>query len=150
MIKIRSIYSERKPHEYAFKTEGESMTQQQFQAECDINNIMVKYRKTGLLTHVNKVQGNYGDFESVEDYQTMLGKVMHAEATFMDLPSEIRAKFGNDPAQLIGYLTDEKNYDEAVSYGLIIPKKSEDPLADSFEKALDKHEAKKSKSPEQK
>ena len=107
-IIFKTRFKTHTPRKYATKQEGESLTQQQFKAECDVNNILAKYRKTGMLTHVHKHQGNFGDFSSVEDYQTSLGKLMQAQQSFESLPSELRAKFENDPAKLISYLSDEK------------------------------------------
>ena len=39
-----------------------SMTKQSFADECDINNIMKRYIKDGVVNHLNTYQGNYGDF----------------------------------------------------------------------------------------
>ena len=38
-----------------------SLTKQSFKDECNINNIMSKYMKDGLIGHVNKHQGRYDD-----------------------------------------------------------------------------------------
>ena len=104
-VKISSRFDTHPPRTYAFQTTGESMTQQQFKAECDVNDILAKYKRTGMLSHIQKHQGNFGDFSSVEDYQTSLGKLMQAQQSFESLPSELRAKFENDPAQLISFLS---------------------------------------------
>lgn len=124
---------------------GESRTQQQFKKECDVNNILAKHRRTGMVTHVNKHQGQFGDFSNLEDYQTSLHKVMTAQNSFNLLPSELRNKFGNDPAQLISYLADPKNDDEAIRFGLKL--KPETPIStqESFERALENNDKKRSK-----
>jgi len=94
------------------------MTQQNMAAETDINNIMAKYQKTGVLTHVSKYVGQYGDFSGVPDYKTGLEMVMAAEEMFMSLPAKIRDRFGNDPAKFIDFATNEDNIDELRSMGL--------------------------------
>jgi len=35
------------------------------------------------------------------------------------LPSKIRDRFGNDPSQLLSFLADSSNKDEAISLGLV-------------------------------
>jgi len=117
-IKIRKRFDEYKSKDYAKESKGESMTQQQFKEECDVNNILAKYRKTQMLTHINKHEGKFGDFSNVDDYHTSLEKLNMAQSNFELLPSELREKFGNDPGKLIEYLQDSKNDEEAIKYGL--------------------------------
>jgi len=108
---------ERKRLQLNFPDDG--LTQQNFQEETDINNIMAKFAKTGLVDHVNRVAGSYGDFTTVQDYQLHLDQVMAAQTAFMELPATIRRRFDNDPAHLLAFIQDPKNRDEAVSLGLI-------------------------------
>lgn len=114
----------RKPYQSSVPVQLSSfektLAQQQFQDECDINTIMDRYSQDGLLDHVNNFQGSYGDFTSAEDYQSSLNQVIEAEASFMDLPARVRARFGNDPSQLIGFLesTDPADLEESVKLGL--------------------------------
>ena len=108
---------ERKRLQLHFPDDG--LTQQNFQEETDINNIMAKFAKTGLVDHVNRVAGSYGDFTTVQDYQLHLDQVMAAQTAFMELPATIRRRFDNDPAHLLAFIQDPKNRDEAVSLGLI-------------------------------
>lgn len=96
-----------------------SMTQQQFKDECDINNIISKYQKTGTITHLRRTEGQYLDMSEISDYQTSLNKVIEANRLFDELPSEVRLRFGNDPAQFINFCENpEKNYEEGVKLGL--------------------------------
>lgn len=108
----------------------DGLTQQNFHEETDINNIMAKFAKTGLVDHVNKVQGAYGDFTSVQDYQLHLDQVMAAGDAFMALPATIRRRFDNDPAHLVAFLGDPRNRDEAIALGLIEPPPPPEPKAD--------------------
>lgn len=114
---------------------NDGLTQQNFQEETDINNIMAKFAKTGLVDHVNKVTGSYGDFTSVQDYQLHLDQVMAANAAFMQLPSAVRRRFDNDPAHLLSFLQDDRNRDEAVKLGLVNPPATPEPKAEPKAKA---------------
>lgn len=96
-----------------------SMTQQHMKDECDINNIMAKYQKTGLITHVAAHRGNYDDFTIMPDYKTAMDTMMSAQEMFLTIPSEIRAHFENDAGQFVEFATDPDNYDQMVDMGLV-------------------------------
>lgn len=106
-----------------------TMAKQSFQAECDINTIMSKYQQTGLIEHVQKFQGSYGDFTSVADYQVSLNQVLDAQNAFDALPSSIRARFQNNPGAMLAFLEDPSNRDEAVKLGLVEPPPPPPPKA---------------------
>lgn len=97
------------------------MTKQSHAAESDINNIMDRYFKTGIVEHVATVQGKYGDFTSIPTYQEALDKIRRAQEMFMSLPSDIRAKFQNDPGEFLDFATNPENRDEMIEMGLIEP-----------------------------
>lgn len=96
-----------------------SMTQQHMKDECDINNIMAKYQKTGLITHVAKYQGMYDDFTVMPDFKTAMDTMLEAQEMFLTLPSDIREKFDNDAGEFVEFATDSRNYDEMVDLGLV-------------------------------
>lgn len=97
----------------------QTRTQQQFKEQCDVNNIVRKYQITGEFTHLSQKIGAYSDISEVPDYQTMIHQIKDAENAFMDLPATTRARFKNDPGQLMAFLKDSKNYDEGVKLGLL-------------------------------
>jgi phage internal scaffolding protein len=99
--------------------EGESKTQQNFKKTCDVNAILARYSKTGVLDHVRSVQGSYGDFSNVGGYQEALMRVQAAQQAFDALPAKIRKRFDNNPEELLAFVSDRKNMKEAVSLGLI-------------------------------
>nr|QJB20409.1 MAG: internal scaffolding protein [Microvirus sp.] len=113
--KIRSFFDRTRTKQHV--GEG-SHVQQNMADETDINNIMSKYQKHGVLTHVNRYAGQYGDFSGVPDYKTGLERVQAAEEMFQSLPAKIRDRFGNDPAQFIDFATDASNIDEMRKMGL--------------------------------
>lgn len=96
-----------------------SMTQQQFADECDINHIMKRYEKTGEIVHRNSKQGVYADFSEIKNYHEMMDQVLYAQEAFLTLPAKIRARFRNDPGQLLSFLDDSKNLKEAEELGLL-------------------------------
>lgn len=95
-----------------------SHVQQHLAQETDINRIMSKYQKTGLLTHVSRYAGQYGDFSMVPDYKTGLERIQASQEMFMSLPSSIRDRFNNDPAQFIEFATNPDNQEELQNMGL--------------------------------
>lgn len=134
-----------------FSTTGPSMTHQSMKAECDINNIMRKYERDGIIAHRNTYEGQYGDFtELPQDYQSSLNAVLEAQEMFLTLPARVRAKFENDPASFLEFVSNPKNQDEMIELGLaerspghspgqiIEPSETaEKPAAKSAEKAAD-------------
>lgn len=144
-MKFATRYEPHPQHQYGFQTLGESMTQQQFKGECDVNNILAKYKKTGLVTHLAKHNAKFGDFSTYEDYQQSLDKILTAQNSFNHLPSELRKKFDNDPGKLIEYLQDEKNHDEAIQYGLMHKIEQPPDLKKAFGEALEENDTKRKK-----
>lgn len=114
----------------ATKSDKPTRTQGQFKDECDVNMIIAKYKKTGIITHLNNKTGVYADITELGNYQEALGKVIAAETAFNQLPSEIRSKFHNNPQELIEYLDNPKNTEESIKLGLRIRSKKETTLDD--------------------
>lgn len=80
----------------------DSRTKQSFKDECDINNIVSRYKKTGVLPDSARAgMGRYGDFSAVPSYHEMHQRVLAANEVFALLPAKIRRELGNDPGALI-------------------------------------------------
>ena len=101
------------------KFEGKGRTKQEFAKDCDINLIMEKYKRTGMIEHVKRYEGSYGSFLGGQDFQTAMFAVAQAREMFESLPAETRARFGNDPAAFLHFVEDEKNIDEMRELGLL-------------------------------
>lgn len=95
----------------------ESMTEQSHKNSCDIHHILRKYKKTGMLPHVNSVPGKYADYPSYIDFHTMMVKIATAKSMFESIPSHIRAKFDNDPGKFVDYASDPNNRDAMLEMG---------------------------------
>lgn len=94
-------------------------TQQQFKDQVNVNNIMARYRRTGTIDHIRNVQeGAYADLSDLPDYQDALNTVIVAQSTFNNVPSDIRARFQNDPKQFIDFVSNPANKDELIKLGL--------------------------------
>jgi len=93
-------------------------TEQSHKDQCNINSIVAKYDKTGVLVHINQFEAQFGDMAG-EDYKTMLDTILDAKRNFSKLPSHIRKRFQNNPEKLLAFMEDPKNRDEAVKLGLI-------------------------------
>lgn len=97
---------------------GASLTQQQYKEDCDVNLIMEKYMKLGQMPPFDPDQVVYGDMTSLPSYQEALDVVKKAGDLFLEIPAQIRQRFGNDPQQLMDFLASEKEDDIAESYKL--------------------------------
>lgn len=104
-------------------------TEQHHKKECDVNNIVKKYDKTGLIEHIQRFEGEFGDLTGM-DFKAMQDKVANAKSRFNLLPADIRARFDNDPQKLISFMDDPRNREEGITLGLI--KKSTPEDLDGF------------------
>lgn len=93
-----------------------SLTDQQYKRECDINCILKDFGATGRLPVHG--EGVSGDFSDIGDYQKCLDRISRAKDEFMELPSEIRARFGHDPSAYVDFVLDPANTDECIRLGL--------------------------------
>lgn len=98
---------------------GESLTKQSFKDDCDLNVIMARYTKTGVLPTNLREDGIYGDFSEVGDYQRAQEIYLRANDQFQALPGKVRARFNNDPAEFLDFCSRSENKEEMVYLGLI-------------------------------
>lgn len=138
LIPFRTAYEPHKP--CFFHTEGESLTQQHFQEECDIINIIKRHDRNGIIEHVHRGQARYGDFSEVTDYREALDLVRDAQEEFMTIPSDIRKKFDNNPGKFYEFVSNPDNRDELIEMGFInetpeavAPSSATDPIPESGE-----------------
>lgn len=96
-----------------------SKTDQSFKDDCDINEVVRKFQKTGQISHLNKKQGVYADVSQIPDLMTASQQIRDAEDAFNALPATVRRKFRNNPEEMIEFLRDPQNEQEAIKLGLI-------------------------------
>lgn len=108
-----------------------SLTQQHCAEDCDVNEIVARAARTGILGDpmmiANKV-ASFGDFSGVGDYKSCLDKVLAAQQGFLALPLDLRTRFDNDPGKLLDFIGDPANFDECVKLGIFV-KKDDKPAA---------------------
>uniref|UniRef100_UPI004048DAE2 hypothetical protein n=1 Tax=Shewanella sp. TaxID=50422 RepID=UPI004048DAE2 len=113
---FKKPYEERERVQITF--DEPSRTKQAFKDEANINRILDKYNRTGLMPQYDKPQV-YGDFTQVVCYHTAQNKIAEGKQAFAELPSDLRKRFNNDPGQFLDFIGDpESNLDEMVKLGL--------------------------------
>lgn len=100
-----------------------SLTRAEFAADCDINNILKKYQRTGAINHFAKYSPQYGDFTPL-DLQQAHAVIIQSREMFAALPSSIR-DLVRTPEGFLEFVQDPKNKDKMAELGLI---QSEAPL----------------------
>jgi len=95
-----------------------SKTQKHLRDMVNVNSIMRKHSMDSLPDIPSVV----ADFSNLGDYHEMMNAVKKAQASFNQLPSVIRNRFSENPQELIDFVSDNKNYDEAAKLGLVKPK----------------------------
>lgn len=128
MIYIRSRYSDPDVR-VSLDTGSESYVQQQFKDDCDIHVIVNRFRQ-GLPVNVMEQPPRFGDFTDVKDFQAAQNLIARTTEFFEALPSDIRARFANSPAEFLSFINDPENEQEAIELGLL-QKAPEAPVVDS-------------------
>jgi len=108
------------------KTPEASRTKQAFKAECDINTVIARFLRTGQVDLAQRLEPRYGDCTGLE-FQSAMLKVKEAQTLFSELPSAIRGRFRNEPAEFLTFIQDPNNRAEATKLGLL-KKVSSDPV----------------------
>lgn len=133
-MKFKTAYDSSMPR-VQFETTGPSLTRQASKAECDVNRIMDRFEKTGILEHRNTFQGSYGDYTDVpQDYHEAVNQVIEANEMFMTLPAKTRKRFGNDPAEFVDFVSDPDNKDEMARLGLTKALTAPDPIQEVIDR----------------
>ena len=108
-----------------FNTVGDSMTQEQFAEESEINNIIRSHDRNGVIEHINRGNAIYADFSGITDFSDALEQIREAQTEFQNVPWEIREKFQNDAGQFFKFASNPENLQELREMGLANPKHSE-------------------------
>lgn len=126
-----------RPHEPVKKVFNlPSRAKQSFKAECDMETILAKYRKGGMIEHFREDGGSYVDLGESIDYHQAQNIIINAQAAFLALPAAVRQKFDNDPAAFLTWMHDPENVDEMVTLGLV-EAPAPDPVDPEPEPVLD-------------
>lgn len=99
----------------------EDKTVQSDGVDADINVLVKRFGLTVDSVPDPSVWQNIGDFSDLTDLHTMQHRVLEAKWAFMELPSHVRERFENEPANLLDFLDDPGNAHEAAELGLLTP-----------------------------
>lgn len=107
------------PSEQVISPEGVTPAQQQFKDDCDINQIVNRFQKTGAIDHAARYQPEYGLASSATLHESM-NLVARAQSMFNELPSKLRRRFNGDPRELLAFVQNPANEQEAKDLGLAL------------------------------
>nr|DAQ54786.1 MAG TPA: Scaffold protein [Microviridae sp.] len=108
------------------KFDQPSQTLQSFKNDADINCIIARFENTGVLVDptvpVSRTP-QFGDYSAMPSYQEAQNVIVAANNAFYSLASNIRERFGNDPAAYFQFVQSLKegseDYAEAIRLGII-------------------------------
>ena len=112
---VRHAFTPRHRVAVFFSTPGR--TKQSFKDECDVNVIMRRYERTGVLP-TDGTEPQYGDATGA-DFQAAQLLVAEARSRFFALPARVRDRFENDPGTFLAFMEDDRNHAEAREMGLL-------------------------------
>lgn len=98
-----------------------SLTRQEFAEECDINTLMERYEKSGVISHVNRAQPIYMDMTDLPDLREGLDIMREATTAFMALPAKVRREFDHDPVKFVEFAGNKDNLERMREWGLAAP-----------------------------
>ena len=78
--------------------EEPSLTKQSFRTEVDINQIIKRYDRDGIIATVETAAGHFIDTTGIPSYREALDTMLQIEGEFAQLPARVRAEYDNDPA----------------------------------------------------
>lgn len=100
---------------------GDRMVQEHFVDSADVNKIMDRHLRTGVLQGPGIPSARNPMFVELsgDTYHEMLNKVQAVQGKFAGLPAKVRKRFANNPEQLIRFCEDSNNLEEAIKLGLV-------------------------------
>lgn len=120
---LRDFYVAHKPVNLDCQAANDGMTRQEFAAETDINVLLERYEKTGVLNHYSRRDPLYLDLteQPIGDLRSALHTLDEATAAFMTLPASVRREFDQDPVKFMEYAGDRSNLEQMREWGLAPP-----------------------------
>lgn len=112
---------------YGLKCEDPSLTVQSDAIDADINTIVKRFGITGQLPSNLEYVTNVDLSVAPDTFQGALDVLDRARETFMQMPADVRARFVNDPALFMDFVSNPANLDEMRKMGLAVPK-APDPV----------------------
>lgn len=117
--RFTAIYDSVRPTVRCLDTPEDRRTKSEFAQDCDINRIVARYKKTGVLPESARAAAlRYGDFSQIPDFREMQEKIIAAHEVFAALPAEVRKQFDNDPGAFIDASQTREGRELMVKLGL--------------------------------
>lgn len=108
-----------------------SRTKQEFADECDVNKLMKRYERTGLLPQYNlDRQAQYLDLTEIPDFHTAMQMLVEADHAFMRLPANVRREFDNSASDFVEFAQKPENIGKLREWGLAPPLPPKDAAND--------------------
>lgn len=95
----------------AYKVPGDSMTEQHHARACDVNTIMAKYLKSGVIDHIKQYEPQFGDVSNL-DFKTSMDQVAAVKSEFHNLPAFVRDHYKQDPGAYLDAVSTEEGIEE--------------------------------------
>lgn len=103
-----------------------SLTKQEFTDTCDPNFIVERHQRGLDISMQLTAKPLYGDFTDVPtSYHQALSIVTQARQSFMQLDAKVRARFDNDPALFVDFVSNPENAQALIDMGLAVAKPQE-------------------------
>lgn len=99
---------------------GESRTKQSMKDECDVNLIVARFDKTGLISHLAEGVPQFVDVSELGDYRSIIEQVRKVDEYFAGLPARVRSEFKNDASLFMDFLESGASHDELLELGLAV------------------------------
>lgn len=116
---VRHRFSLRRRVSLSFAGDA-GLTKQSFAADADINNIIRRFVRTGVVEHMAKYGGEYG-FATSQTFQEAMNVIAKANEMFAELPAKVRNRFSNRPEEFLEFVQDPANLPEMRTMGLAKP-----------------------------
>lgn len=91
-----------------YPTYGPGRTKQSFKDQTDVNKIIQRYQKTGVMSHLEKHGAVYGEFGDY-DFHHHMQQLAKGKEIFEQLPSELRREFNQNPSEFFEFVNNPDN-----------------------------------------
>lgn len=121
-MEIRQAYgydSDKVSEDTGLECKDVTLAQQHQADEADINTIVRRFGVTGQLPEPVRAP-TFGDFTDVFDFRSAQDAILEANRSFMAMPADVRARFGNNPQFFVEFCSDPANLPELRKLGLAI------------------------------
>lgn len=110
-----------------YECETPSCTRQEFKKSCDLAQVLKRFAMTPEgKESLAMAQGHaetcqFFDVSSGMTFHTAQSLIADSRASMARLPAEVRARFGNDPAAYLDFVSDPASAPQLREWGLLPP-----------------------------